>query len=143
MVKVSQSRKHRGYRTEKVVASYLRQWWPHAEATGAGRAGKDVTGVPFDCEIKARTGFSPKAWLDQVKTRSSGSGELGFCVLRLNGHGEDAASYAAMLPFEDLIQLLLKAGYVEGAEVTRCKGCGSWIYGSCECLTCKGYTDGK
>lgn len=141
---MSQARKHRGYRTEKVVAAYLKSWWPHAEATGAGRSGKDVTGVPFDCEIKARTGFSPKAWIDQVKARTSDSGELGFCVLRLNGQGEDVRDYAALIRFEDLVNLLRKGGFIEGApEVTRCKGCGSWLYGSCECSACERVDHGK
>lgn len=141
---MSQSRKHRGYRTEKVVAAYLKQWWPYAEATGAGRSGKDITGVPFDCEVKARTAFSPKAAMDQVRARNKSSGELGFVVLRLNGQGESVEEYAALLPMGDLIHLLLKAGYRDGQNgVSRCKGCGSWIYGDCECLACKGYTDGK
>ena len=56
----SQSRKHRGYRTERVIESYLRQWWENA-SVGRG-AGKDIHNVPFDCEIKARKDFQPLSW---------------------------------------------------------------------------------
>jgi hypothetical protein len=37
----SQSRKYRGFSTERVVARYLSEWWPHADI-GRG-AGKDIT----------------------------------------------------------------------------------------------------
>ena len=132
----SQSRKHRGYRTQKVVAQYLAQWWQHAESAGAGRQGKDVTGVPFDLEIKARTAFSPKAWLDQVGQRAK-IGEFSAVVMRFNGQGEDASQYGAMLRFDDLISLLLKAGYgkSESLEFDRCNKCGSWM--SAICSTCR------
>ena len=42
----SQSRKHRGYRTQKLVAEYLaKRGFPFAESTGAGRSGTDITGT--------------------------------------------------------------------------------------------------
>ena len=64
----SQHRKHRGYRTQKCVAEYLKRWFPYAESAGAGRQGSDILGVPFDIEVKARNdkSFQPKAWLDQT-----------------------------------------------------------------------------
>ena len=133
----SQHRKHRGYRTQRVVADYLKQWWPSAESTGAGRIGSDCTGVPFDIEVKARASFQPKAWLDQVKARrkdvSTGQ-QLSFVVMRLNGQGEDAGGYAAMLPFDDLITLLVKAGWTN-PTINRC-GCGSWLMQGSDCKVC-------
>jgi hypothetical protein len=52
---MTRHRKDRGLRTERVVASYLQQWWPHA---GIGRgAGKDITNVPFDIEVKAASEY--------------------------------------------------------------------------------------
>ena len=50
----SQSRKHRGYRSQKVVAMYLAEnGFPFAESTGAGRSGADITGVgKIDFEVK-------------------------------------------------------------------------------------------
>ena len=97
---MSQSRKHRGYRTERVIESYLSQWWENA-SVGRG-AGKDIHNVPFDCEIKARTEFQPLAWLKQV-TKRTGGRELPFVVCRMNGQGEDAAEYLAFMRFGDLV----------------------------------------
>ena len=65
----SQHRKHRGMRTQKIVADYMRQWFPFADSAGAGRQGSDVLNVPFDVEVKARAGFQPKQVMDQLKSR--------------------------------------------------------------------------
>jgi len=137
---MSQSRKHRGYRTERVIESYLSQWWENA-SVGRG-AGKDIHNVPFDCEIKARTEFQPLAWLKQVTKRTGGK-ELPFVVCRMNGQGEDAAEYLAFMRFGDLVQLLLKAGYGDiqtdsvQLEPERCTSCGSWKLVNVPCRTCK------
>jgi len=138
---MSQSRKHRGYRTERVIESYLSQWWENA-SVGRG-AGKDIHNVPFDCEIKARTEFQPLAWLKQVTKRVAASNELPFVVCRMNGQGEDAAEYLAFMRFGDLVQLLLKAGYGDiqtdsvQLEPERCAQCGSWKLVNVPCRTCK------
>lgn len=133
----SQARKYRGYRTQTVVAEYLSANWANALSAGAGRQGKDITGVPFDCEVKARADFSPKAWLDQLSKRSDG--ELGFFVMRLNGQGERAGEYLAGLPLAALVELLLKAGYGELQETQRpiyCT-CGATIIEGTTCKVCK------
>ena len=138
---MSQSRKHRGYRTERVIESYLSQWWENA-SVGRG-AGKDIHNVPFDCEIKARTEFAPLAWLKQVTKRAGGK-ELPFVVCRMNGQGEDAAEYLAFMRFGDLVQLLLRAGYGDiqkdsvELEPERCAICGSWKLKDVPCRTCQG-----
>jgi len=135
----SQSRKHRGYRTERVIESYLRQWWENA-SVGRG-AGKDIHNVPFDCEIKARTEFQPLAWLKQVTKRAGGK-ELPFVVCRMNGQGEDAAEYLAFMRFGDLVQLMLRVGYGDiqkdsvQLEPERCTLCGSWKLKEVPCRTC-------
>jgi hypothetical protein len=135
----SQSRKHRGYRTERVIESYLRQWWENA-SVGRG-AGKDIHNVPFDCEIKARTEFQPLAWLKQVAKRAGGK-ELPFVVCRMNGQGEDAAEYLAFMRFGDLVQLMLRVGYGDiqkdsvQLEPERCTSCGSWKLKEVPCRTC-------
>jgi hypothetical protein len=137
---MSQSRKHRGYRTERVIESYLSQWWENA-SVGRG-AGKDIHNVPFDCEIKARTEFQPLAWLKQVTKRAGGK-ELPFVVCRMNGQGEDAAEYLAFMRFGDLVQLLLMSGYGDiqtdsvQLEPERCTQCGSWKLVNVPCKTCK------
>jgi hypothetical protein len=136
----SQSRKHRGYRTERVIESYLRQWWENA-SVGRG-AGKDIHNVPFDCEIKARTEFHPLAWLKQVTKRAAAHQELPFVVCRMNGQGEDAAEYLAFMRFGDLVQLLLPIyGDIQKDSVElepeRCATCGSWKLKDVPCRTCQ------
>jgi hypothetical protein len=85
---MSQSRKHRGFRTERVVADYLRRWWEGA-VVGRG-SGRDILNVPFDCEVKARTGLDVVGTLRQIEARTDESGLLGFACFRLNGQGEKA-----------------------------------------------------
>ena len=137
----SQARKHRGFRTERVVAEYLSTWWSGA-CVGRG-SGKDIVNVPFDVEVKARAGFQPLAYLKQLKARTSSSGELGFGVIRLNGQGEDAADYCAIIRLADLLPLLiLKYGHLDNeptdADIDRCTGCGSYMIR--KCLTCQPMT---
>jgi hypothetical protein len=103
-------------------------------------SGKDIVNVPFDVEVKARAGFQPKAYLAQLKTRTAVSGELGFGVIRLNGQGEDAAEYCAIIRLADLLPLLiLKYGHLDNqpteADIDRCSGCGSYMIR--KCLTCQ------
>jgi hypothetical protein len=103
-------------------------------------SGKDIVNVPFDCEVKARAGFQPLAYLKQLKARTSVSGELGFGVIRLNGQGEDAREYAAIIRLEDLLPLLvLKYGHLDTepteADIDRCEACGSYMIR--KCLTCQ------
>ena len=134
----SQHRKHRGFRTERIVAQYLSTVWKGA-TIGRG-SGKDIVNVPFDVEVKARAGFQPKAYLAQLKARTAISGELGFGVIRLNGQGEDAREYAAIIRLEDLLPLLhLKYGHLDKepteADIDHCPACGSWMIR--KCLTCQ------
>jgi hypothetical protein len=137
----SQARKHRGFRTERVVAQYLSTVWTHANV-GRGN-GKDIVGVPFDVEIKARASFQPLAWIKQYRARTAISGELGFCVMRLNGQGEDASEYACIIRLADLLPLLqLKYGHLTSepteADIDRCTACGSYMIQ--RCLTCQPMT---
>jgi hypothetical protein len=99
--------------------------------------------VPFDCEVKARTGFQPLAYMKQLKARTQVSGDLGFGVLRLSGQGEDAAEYCAIIRLADLLPLLiLKYGHLDKepteADIDRCSGCGSYMIR--KCLTCQPMT---
>ena len=109
----SQSRKHRGYRSQKVLANYLvDNGFPFAESTGAGRSGTDVTGtIGIDWEVKARTGFNPAAAIAQLKDRENDK-DLGVVVLRLNGQGEKSVGdWVCLLRLEDAVKLLRDAGY--------------------------------
>jgi hypothetical protein len=106
-------------------------------------SGKDIVNVPFDCEVKARTGFQPLAYMKQLKARTQVSGDLGFGVLRLSGQGEDAAEYCAIIRLADLLPLLiLKYGHLDKepteSDIDRCSACGSYMIR--RCLTCQPMT---
>lgn len=106
----SQSRKHRGMRTQLVVAEYLESnGWPNAESTGSGRSGSDVTGTPGLCfEIKARADFQPQAWMRQAAM----SPGLPMVTFRPNGVGETrVGEWPCILRLADLVALLRLAGY--------------------------------
>jgi len=136
----SQSRKHRGFRTERVVATYLQQWWSGA-AVGRG-SGKDCINVPFDVEVKARGDSNFLEWLRQGRRRAEKTGELSFVVSRRNGQGEDAAEYLAFMRFGDLVELLIKAGYTDyqadtvNLEPEYCR-CGNTIMKGSPCHICE------
>lgn len=108
----SQHRKHRGMRTQADVAEYLQaNGWPFAESAGAGRSGSDVTGVPFDVEVKARRGLNIHALLAQLEARAA-EGRLGFGVLRLDGQGPASIDrWPVVLTLADMVALLKAAGY--------------------------------
>jgi hypothetical protein len=140
---MSQSRKYRGYKTEKLVAEFFSKWWPYALATGAGRSGKDVTGVPyFDIEVKARADFQPKAWIDQVGKRTTENGDIPLVVSRLNGQGADVGNYLAFMRLSDLVDLMRKAGYdkfehkLKDSDISRCLDCGVYALGE-RCQFCR------
>ena len=126
----SQHRKHRGFKTERVVAEYLSECWPGA-TVGRGN-GKDIVNIPIDIEVKARSAFQPLEWLRQGRKRTEKTGELSLVVCRMNSQGEDAGGYLAFMQFSDLVHLLIKAGYTDfqqdsvNLEPTYCK-CGNTI----------------
>ena len=135
---MANSRRARGFRTERVVAQYLSTVWEGA-TVGRG-SGKDIVNVPFDCEVKSRTSFQPLSYLKQLKARTVISGELGFGVIRLNGQGENVQDYACIIRLEDLLPLLiLRYGHLDKepteADIDRCSGCGSYMIR--KCLTCQ------
>lgn len=122
---MSQSRKHRGYRSQKVVAEWFRtHGWGWAESTGAGRSGSDVTGVPgLLVEVKARRGFNPLAWLRQTIAEAETHAGLPFVVFRCDGQGEaNVGEWGVLLTLADMTELLREAGY--GSEVAPASGDG-------------------
>ena len=142
----SQHRKYRGFKTERVVAEYLSQWWSGA-TVGRG-AGKDIVNIPIDVEVKSRSDFNPLAWLRQGRKRTEKSGELSLVVCRMNGQGEDAAEYLAFLKFSDLVELLVKAGYTDfqadtdKLEPVYCQ-CGNTIMKGSPCHVCEKLANAK
>ena len=137
---MSNHRKARGMRTERVVALYLSQWW-HGATVGRGM-GKDIVNIPIDLEIKSRADFNPLAWLRQSQKRGRVSGELSFVCVRMNGQGESPESYLAFTDMKTLTELLLKAGYGEfqhdsiQLEPTYCR-CGNTIMKGSICSICE------
>lgn len=112
---MTQHRKHRGYRTQRVAAEHLAaNGFPHAEPVGAGRAGTDIVGLPgIDIEVKARRGLNIKALMDQLDERAQ-DGLLGIGLIRPDGMGETTVGkWPAIVCFDDLIALLRAAGYGE------------------------------
>ena len=111
--KPTQSRKYRGYESQRIAAEYLRtHGFPYAEAVGAGRPGTDVTGlVGIDLEVKARAGLDLPALMKQLRDRDQ-ENLLGVGLLRLNGQGPSTIEdWPAIIRFADLVVLLRTAGY--------------------------------
>lgn len=109
---VSQSRKHRGYATQRIVADAWREdGWPYAQPVGAGAQGADLTGTPgIGVEIKARTGFEPLAALRQATANARGG--VPVVILRPNGCGETTIDeWPMILPHAVGRRLLRQAGY--------------------------------
>jgi len=82
---MSQHRKHRGYESQRIVAEYLAEHWPYATPVGAGRSGSDITGVPFDIEIKARRRLELTTTMQQLADRANGLPQV--AVIRPDGYG--------------------------------------------------------
>lgn len=117
---MSQHRKHRGMRTQALVAGWFAtRGWPYAESAGSGRPGADVTGMPdVAVEVKARNGFEPMAWVRQAV--AAASGRLPIAVIRPNGMGEQTiADWPVILRLSDLTELLHAAGYGDPTTITQ------------------------
>jgi hypothetical protein len=117
---VSQTRKHRGYRTQRVAAEHFAaNGFPHAEPVGAGRAGSDIVGlVGIDVEVKARRDLNLVGLMKQLDARAK-DGVLGIGVVRPDGMGETTVGmWPAVMCLDDLIALLRAAGYGTPLEET-------------------------
>ncbi len=117
---MSQARKHRGYRSQRVVAErFADNGFPHAEPVGAGRAGSDIVGlVGIDVEVKARRGLNINALMDQLDERAQ-DGVLGIGIIRPDGMGEKSVGkWPVVICLDDAIALLRAAGYGTPLEET-------------------------
>jgi len=115
---VSQSRKHRGYASQRIVSDWFTvNGWRYAEPVGAGRMGSDITGMPgIDIEVKARRGFDPLAAMRQQADRAA-LGDLPFAILRMDGQGPAViGSWPVILRLDTFTELLRAAGYGDQKE---------------------------
>ena len=106
------NRKQRGYDSQRIVADYLREWWPYAEPVGAGRPGSDVTGVVgVDIEVKARRELDLTGTLRQQQARLRAN-TVPVAVIRPDGFGPArVAEWPVVMPLSVAVQLLREAGY--------------------------------
>ena len=112
---MTQSRKHRGYNSQRIVADYFTvNGWPYAEPVGAGRAGSDITGMPgLDVEVKARRGFDPLAAMRQQEERAAFI-DIAFAILRMDGQGPAViGGWPVVIRLDQFTELLRAAGYGE------------------------------
>ena len=128
-------RKTRGYRTQKVIADYLKQWWEYADTAGAGRQGEDILNIPsVSIEVKARADFQPLAWIKQ--SVSNANGKLPIVIMRCNGQGDtDPGEYLLFGKVKDLMPLI--ASKTPSHEIVRCDQDGTYLFKGMECLTCR------
>jgi hypothetical protein len=127
-------RKHRGYRTQKVTAEYLKQWWQYADTAGAGRQGEDILNIPtISIEVKARADFQPLAWIKQAATNANG--KMPMVIMRCNGQGEDVGEYLAFVRVKDIMPIL---HLVAPTDIpAHCDKCGAWTFMERKCLSCQ------
>lgn len=107
------SRQRRGAETQNIVAqTFKAAGCPYAESAGAGRNGRDITGIPgIACEVKARKDFSPVAWVRQAV--ATAEGDLPLVVMRPDGMGPASVDeWPVFLRFSDLLELLRAAGHI-------------------------------
>lgn len=92
-------------------ARYLTAWWPHAEATGNGRPGRDILGTPgVAFEVKTEKGLNPGAWTRQAARTANG--DVPVVVWFPPGVAEGSPDRAvALMPLDRLMKLLTEAGY--------------------------------
>jgi hypothetical protein len=105
--------RNRGRRYELLLAAYLRQWWPSAEAPPPSRPGSDVLGTPgIVWENKTARQFSPREFTRQAIRHAAGNGDIPVTVYWPPGVGEQsAAGTLAILPLDRMVRLLQAAGY--------------------------------
>ena len=81
-----QSRKSRGYATQRIVCEALQDIFPGCYPPGAGESGDDVRNAPhWSIEIKARRAFNPLEWMRQARKNSGDN--MHAVVVRPDGAG--------------------------------------------------------
>lgn len=115
---MTQARKVRGMATQRLAAEWFQdRGFPYAESTGAGRPGRDITGMPgVAVEVKARASLDPIAWLRQAE--ATAAGDLPCVVFRPNGFGPATVhEWGVLMRLDTFTQLIRDAGYGDGPTV--------------------------
>lgn len=106
--------KDKGTAFERLVAEYLRRFWPYADRaplTGNKDRG-DIAGTPgivWECK-NAKT-LRISEWLEETETeRLNATADIGVLVVKRRGYGPAQDQYAIMR-LENLVDLLKEAGY--------------------------------
>jgi hypothetical protein len=104
----------RGNALPNALARFLRPWWPYAEATGAGRNGKDITGTPgVAWEVKTaddfKRDFKPTIWVKQAMT-NAGLADVPVVVYFPRGLGEAHTGQALAIMDMNWLMTVLESG---------------------------------
>lgn len=108
----------KGTQAETAVVRYLQDHgFPHAERRalhGINDMG-DITGCgPVVFEVKNCKQFDLAGWLKELEAEMvNAKAETGAVIAKRRGKA-DAAGWYAIMPFSDLVQLLIEAGYGAG-----------------------------
>lgn len=96
-----QSRKHRGYATQRIVCDGLQDVFPGCYPPGAGESGDDVRNAPgWSIEVKARRAFNPLEWMRQARKRQAETGNDIAVVMRPDGAGPASLDdWPVFMPF--------------------------------------------
>ena len=106
-------RKERGRETERLLAAWFRDHgWPYAEPVGAGRPGRDITGMPgLAIESKATKALSPLLWLRQAE-RHAGDDDYPAVVWRPDHGGpSNMDEWVVVMRLDEFTRLVTAAGY--------------------------------
>jgi hypothetical protein len=105
------SRVRRGRETQVLLAEYWRPYWPEAASNPASLRGRDILGVPFSCEVKARREFRPVEWAKQAAKNSVEDAPT-VVVMRPDGMGrEQIDNWLMFMRLVEGTELLRKAGF--------------------------------
>ena len=119
ILKVMSRSKQKGTLAESAVADYLKNTWNTVERrvlSGKNDKG-DIAGIPkIVIEVKNQKSYKFSEWLKETKIEQiNAEADYGVLVVKPNGVGVSKTDqWWAVLPLEDLVSLLTKAGYAEG-----------------------------
>lgn len=119
ILKVMSRSKQKGTLAESAVADYLKNTWNTVERrvlSGKNDKG-DIAGIPkIVIEVKNQKSYKFSEWLKETKIeQTNAEADYGVLVVKPNGVGVSKTDqWWAVLPLEDLVSLLTKAGYAEG-----------------------------